>query len=320
MVAVRAVQISHSGGPEALEVVDAPEPKATRGEIVIDVSFAGVNYRDTHLSEAVERSGGIRPLIPGMEVVGRAPDGTRVAAVVPRGGYAERVAAPAALAVPVPDEVDDLSALALLVQGTTAWLLVHECARLRAGDTVLVQAAAGGVGSLLVQLARAGGAGRVVGLASTPAKRELVKDLGAHDAVDSGAEDWPALALRANGGQRFDLVCEMTGGRSARLGRSVLAPLGRMVSFGLAGRHQPDPVDPAELMNTSTMVGGLMLEHAMDRPGLLQKAIGELFDEVAAGRLHVVSGGVHPLSEARRVHEELAARRTVGKLALDPRR
>nr|DAC76740.1 TPA_exp: crotonyl-CoA reductase/alcohol dehydrogenase [Streptomyces sp. NRRL F-4335] len=303
-----------------LELVDLPTPEPASGEVLVEVSLAGVNYRDTHLSEVEALSGGLRPIVPGMEVVGRTPDGTRVAAVVPRGGYAQYAAVPEALAVPVPDGVDDLSALALLVQGTTAWLLLHESARMRAGDSVLVQAAAGGVGTLVVQLAREAGAGRVIGLAGTPAKRALVLDLGADAAVDSTASDWPEQVRRANGGQGLDIVLDMTGGPETARSRSLLAPLGRLVFFGMAGRVQPDPVPPSDLLASSTTVGGLMLEHAMTRPGLLERAMGELFARVAEGRLHVVSGGVRGLSEVQRVHEELTGRRTVGKLALDPRR
>ncbi|EPY92257.1 hypothetical protein K530_54235 [Streptomyces noursei CCRC 11814] len=320
MTAMRAVQIKNFGGPEVLELAEVADPLPAPGEVLVEVSLAGVNYRDTHLSEVGALPGDLLPLIPGMEVVGRTPDGTRVAAVVPRGGYAERVAVPAQLAVPVPDAVDDFSALALLVQGTTAWLLLHESARMRAGDSVLVHAAAGGVGSLAVQLARTAGAGRVIAAAGSPEKRALALDLGADEAIDSHDPDLAAAARRANGGRGLDVVLEMTGGPVTAQSLAALAPLGRLVFYGMASRTAPAPVELPALMETSTTVCGLMLEHAMTRPGLLERAMDALFEQVADGRLRVVCGAVRGLSEVRGLHEDLAARRTVGKLALDPGR
>ncbi|MES4905605.1 MULTISPECIES: zinc-binding dehydrogenase [unclassified Streptomyces] len=317
---MRAVHIKNFGGPEVLELVELPDPRPAEGELLVDVTLAGINYRDTHQSEVGALPGDALPLIPGMEVVGTAPDGRRVAAVVPRGGYAERVVVPQGLAVDIPDAVDDFSALALLVQGTTAWLLLHESARLREGESVLVHAAAGGVGSLAVQLAKAAGAGRVIAAAGTEAKRALALDLGADAVIDSTAPGLAAAAREANGGRGLDIVLEMTGGHITDESLTALAPLGRLVFYGMASRKPPKPVELPALMQSSATVCGLTLEGAMSRPGLLERAMRELFDEVARGGLRVISGGVRPLSEVRQAHEDLSARRTVGKLALDPRR
>ncbi|WP_277681932.1 quinone oxidoreductase family protein [Saccharomonospora azurea] len=314
---MRAVQITAFGGPEVLRTADVADPKPTEEQVLVDVTLAGINYRDTHYSELTESPGMRLPVIPGMEVVGRTEDGRRVAATVPNGGYAERVAVDATMPVDIPDAVDDFSALALLVQGTTAWLLLHESARIRPGESVLVQAAAGGVGSLAVQLAVLAGAGRVIAAAGTPAKRELARDLGADATVDSTREGFADAVREVTEGSGVDIVLDMSGGEITRQSRAVLAPLGRLICYGMASRTLPPPVGLPELMDSSTTVSGFVLEHATTKPGLLETALRELYDHVTSQRLRVVCGGVYPLAEARAAHEDLCARRTVGKLALD---
>ena len=177
------------------------------------------------------------PLIPGGEVAGRTPDGRRVAALVASGGYAEKVAVHEAVLVPVPDQVSDEEAAALLLQGLTARTLLRTSARLEEGESVVVQAAAGGTGSLAVQLAKRMGAGRVIGLASSEQKRELARRLGADAAVDSRADDLEAAILEANDGEPVDVVLEMSGGKSFEACLRALAPFGRLVTYGLASRE-----------------------------------------------------------------------------------
>src|SRR3954465_11295496 len=151
---MRAIQISEYGGPEVLELVELPDPVATEGFDVVDVTASGVNFADTHQTDNSSLSTTSLPQIPGSEVVGRTADGRRVAALVGSGGYADFALAPAGLAFAVPDEVTDGAALALLVQGLTAWHLLRTCARIQPGESVVVHAAAGGVGTLAVQLAK----------------------------------------------------------------------------------------------------------------------------------------------------------------------
>src|SRR6185437_7736310 len=176
---MRAIQISRYGGPEVLDLVELPDPQAGPGQVLVDVTAAGVNYADTHLAEGSYLSSPALPFVPGAEVIGRTADGRRLMGLSGSGGYASKAVLPEALAVEVPDAVGDGEALALLVQGLSAWHLLRTSAKLVPGETVVVNAAAGGVGSLTVQLAKAFGAGRVIATASSDDKQKLALDLGA---------------------------------------------------------------------------------------------------------------------------------------------
>jgi NADPH2:quinone reductase len=237
---MRAIQITEFGGPEVLVERELDDPVAPDGGVVLDVSAAGINYADTHHADNTYLAPAELPLVPGGEVVGTTPDGRRVVALL-QGGYAEKAVAFPAAMWEVPDGVSDGEALALVLQGTTAWHLLRTSAQLREGESVVVHAAAGGVGTLAIQLARRFGAGRVIGVASSPEKRELASRLGADAVVDAGAEDLTAALREANGGARVDVVLEMVGGRTFGQSLDALAPFGRLVHFGQAGRegHQP---------------------------------------------------------------------------------
>jgi NADPH:quinone reductase len=314
---VKAIQIEEFGGPEVLRHTDVPEPEPREGEVVVDVARAGVNFADTHTIRDDYLARQSLPLIPGGEIAGRTADGRRVAAMLVNGGYAERVAVPEAALVPIPDGVSDDQAAALLLQGLTARSLLRLSARLEPGESVVVGGAAGGTGSLAVQLAKRLGAGRVIALASSERERELALRLGADAAVDSRAEDLTAEILEANGGEQVDVVLEMAGGEVFDACLAALAPFGRLVTFGIASRQQ-NTVRSGDLMRTSRAVIGFWLVHLFRRPDMLRAGIAELLAAVAAGELEVVLGGTYPLSEARRALEDIAARRTEGKLLLDP--
>jgi len=180
----------------------------------------------------------------------------------------------------------------------------------------VVEAAAGGTGSLSVQLAKRAGA-KVIGLASSAEKRALVERLGADATVDSRAEDLGNAILEANGGSQVDAVFHMSGGEAFKAELSVLAPLGRIVVFGIASREQRE-VSTAMLLRGSKSVIGFWLLHLLARRDLAAPMIAELLGAVAAGELTLRIGGVYPLSEAARAHEDLIGRRSTGKLLLDP--
>jgi NADPH:quinone reductase len=317
---VRAIRISRWGGPEVLELVDdAPVPEPREHELLVRVSRAGVNYADTHAAENSYLAPYELPLTPGSEVVGTTEDGRRVAAMVANGGYAEYAVVPKAAAFPVPEGVSDAAALALLIQGLTAWHLYRTSAHLAEGESVVVHAAAGGVGSLAVQLGRAFGAGRVIATASSEEKRALALELGADVAVDSTREDLTDALVEANEGRQVDVVLEMTGGRVFDASLRALAPFGRLVTYGMASREDPHRIAPGNLMRHSSAVIGFWLAHGFTRPEeMLAVPLRELFERVASGDLRVVEGEVYPLAQARRAHEDLRARRTTGKLLLDP--
>jgi NADPH2:quinone reductase len=319
---VRAIQITEFGGPEVLQVVDLPEPVAQPGQLLVDVAAAGVNYADTHAVEDSYLSKSTLPMVPGGEVVGRTAEGRRVVALTDGGGYAQRALAWEAMAHEVPEEITDGQALALVVQGLTAWHLLRTCARIAPGESVVVHAAAGGTGSLAVQLAKQFGAGRVIATASTKEKRELALELGADVAIEA-TPDGAGLKERlieANGGSKVDAVLEMTGGPVFDASLAALAPFGRLVTYGMASREEPTAVTAAGLMGRSRAVIGFWLMHCVTRPGMYREPMAELFAMTADGRLKPQVGGVYPLTEAARAHTDLRARRTFGKLLLDPGR
>jgi NADPH2:quinone reductase len=313
---MKAIQIQEFGGPELLELVDVDEPTPGEGEVLVEVARSGINFADTHATRNDYLAEQQLPLVPGAEVSGRTPDGRRVAALLGTGGYAEKVVVPEALLIPVPDEVDDDQAAGALLQGLTAFALVQRCARIEAGETIVIEAAAGGTGTLAVQLAKRAGA-RVIGLASSEEKRALVESLGADATVDSRAEDLGTAIREANDGDRVDAVLHMSGGAAFDAEMDALAPLGRMVVFGIASREQRE-VSTAALLRGSKTVVGFWLAHLLMRRDLLAPMIGELLGGLAAGGLKVTVGDVYPLSEARRAHEDLISRRSSGKLLLDP--
>ncbi len=313
---MRAIRIEEFGGPEKLVLAEIDDPVPGEGEVLVEVARSGINFADTHATRNDYLAEQSLPLIPGAEVSGRTSDGRRVAALLPSGGYAEKVAVHEAMLIPVPDEVSDDQAAALLLQGLTAMALVQRCARVEPGETLVVEAAAGGTGTLAVQLGKRAGA-KVIGLASSEEKRALVERLGADATVDSRAEDLGAAIREANGGERVDAVLHMSGGEAFDAELGVLAPMGRMVVFGIASRQQRQVSTGALLQGSKTVVG-FWLIHLLARRELVAPMIGELLGAVAAGELEVTVGGVYPLSEAARAHEDLIGRRTTGKLLLDP--
>ena len=316
---MRAVLITEFGGPEVLNVTDLPDPEPAAGMELITVTAAGVNYADTHQAENSYLAPASLPLVPGAEVAGTTADGRRVVALVPTGGYAQRALAPTGTTFPIPDGVSDGQALSLVLQGTTAWHLLRTSSRLEPGETVVVHAAAGGVGTLAVQLAKAWGAGRVIATASSAEKRDLALELGADVALDPDPETLKAALEEANGGRKVDIVLEMTGGPVFDASLAALAPFGRLVTYGMASRTAPKPIGAGELMSRSRAVIGFWLAHCFGDPArLLAPQMAELFGMVEAGTLRPVLGGTYPLSEASRAHEDLRARRSTGKLVLDP--
>jgi len=313
---MKAIQIEEFGGPEALKYVDVADPSPKLSEIVVNVKRSGINFADTHASRNDYLAEQTLPLIPGAEISGQTNDGRRVAVLLGSGGYAEKVAVPQGQMIEIPAEVDYDQAAGGLLQGLTAMALVHRCARIEPGETIVVEAAAGGTGTLAVQLAKRAGA-KVIGLASSEEKRELVRSLGADAAVDSRAENLGEAIREANGGERVDAFLHMSGGDAFDQEMGALAPLGRMVVFGIASREQRE-ISTAALLRGSKSVIGFWLAHLLSRPDLLGPMIQDLFAAIAAGELTVTIGEVYPLSEAARAHEDLIARRTTGKLLLDP--
>ena len=317
---MRAIQMTEFGGPEVLALADLSVPEPGEDEVLIRVTRAGVNFADTHTrtNSYVQRA--TLPLVPGGEVAGvREDTGERVVALVGTGGYAEYATAPAGHVFPIPEGVDDGTALALIVQGTTAWHLYRTSGRVGEGESVVVHAAAGGVGSLAVQLGHALGAGRVIATASSVDKRELALRLGADVAIDPAPEGLTERLIEANEGDPVDVVFEMAGGEVFDASYAALAPFGRIVAYGIASQ-QPNEVVTGSLLRHSRAVVGFYLFHCLEgtRTGMFAQALDDLFGRVSRGELQAVVGGTYALGDAAQAHIDLRERRTTGKLLLDP--
>jgi NADPH:quinone reductase len=316
---VRAVQLTSYGGLDGLVLVDLPEPVARPGQVLVDVERAGVNFADVERRNGTYDVAQSLPRVLGSEVAGRRRDtGERtVALTLGGGGYAEVAAVDESLAFPIPDGIGDDEAVALLVQGLTAYHVVRSCGRLAEGEAIVVHAAAGGVGSLAVQLARRWGAGRVIGVASTPAKRRLAEQLGAHVTLNADPEFLRDRIVEANGGSRVDVVLETIGGEVFRQSLHSLAPFGRIVVFGSAS-GQPRDVPPDELEELNAALAGFWLRPLIKTPERLSEPLAELFEYVREGSVRPHVGRVYALDEVRDAHADLEGRRSVGKLLLSP--
>jgi len=325
---MRAIVVRRAGGPEVLEAAEVPDPQPGPGQLLVDVAVAGVNFMDIYQREGRPPYAPALPYVPGAEgagtVVAAGPDvtgfavGDRVAWTGVPGSYASRAVVPAVSALPVPDGIGLETAGAVLLQGMTAHYLSHDTFPVGNGDTVVVHAAAGGVGTIAVQLAKRWGAGRVIATASTDDKRQLALDLGADVAVDSTTDNLRDALREANGGAGVDIVLEMTGGPVFDQSLIALAPLGRLAVFGMAGRRPPTPIEPASLMAHSTAVIGFWLAHLTRRPELLAAAVTDLLDLLARDEIRAVVGGTYSLDQVPDAHRSLLDRSSAGKLILDP--
>ena len=317
-VAMRAIQMTEFGGPEVLRLAELPTPEPGPGEVLIRVTRAGLNFADTHTRTNSYVQKATLPLVPGGEVAGvREDTGERVVALLGSGGYAEYAVAAQDRVFPIPDDLDDGTALAMVIQGTTAWHLYRTSGRVAEGESVVIHGAAGGVGSLAVQLGHALGAGRVIATASSEEKRALALELGADVAVDPAAEGLTERLIEANEGRELDVVFEMSGGEVFDASYRALAPFGRIAAYGIA-TSQPNVLRTGSLLRHSRAVVGFYLFHCLERPAMFTDALGQLFERAARGELQPIVGQTYPLSDAARAQMELRERRTTGKLLLDP--
>lgn len=312
---MHAVVFERYGGPEVLEYTDVPDPQPADREVLVDVEAVGINYRDVY-EFAAEGYGSSPPAIVGVEGAGTVGDtGQRVAWVGIPGSYAERIAAPTDLLIPVPEGISSEVAAAALLQGMTAHYLTHDSYPIEDGDWVLVHAAAGGVGLLLTQMAKLRG-GRVVGTTSTDEKAALASDAGADHVI--GYEGFAQRARELTGGAGMAAVYDGVGKTTFLEGFDALAPTGRMILYGAAS-GRPDPLDPSVLQSK----GSLYLQRPtmgtyLRTPELLRDRASALFELIGIGAVKVRIGTTYPLADARRALEDLVGRKTTGKLLLRP--
>ncbi|HEY4897964.1 MAG TPA: NADPH:quinone oxidoreductase family protein [Solirubrobacteraceae bacterium] len=315
---MRAIQMTEFGGPEVLRLAELDRPEAGPGEVLIRVSRAGLNFADTHTRTNSYVQKATLPLVPGGEVAGVCEDtGQRVVALTGTGGYAEYAVAPADRVFPIPEDLDDGTALAMIVQGTTAWHLYRTSGQVAEGESVVVHGAAGGVGSLAVQLGRPMGAGRVIATASSEEKRRTALELGADVAIDPAAEGLTERLIEANEGRPVDVVFEMSGGEVFEASYKALAEFGRIVAYGIA-TSEPNEVSTGSLLRHSRAVVGFYLFHCLRRPGMFADALADLFARAGRGELRAIVGHTYALGEAAQAQIDLRERRSTGKLLLDP--
>jgi NADPH2:quinone reductase len=219
--------------------------------------------------------------------------------------------------IPVPDSVTDQEALCMLVQGSTAWHLLKTMGQLEKSQSVVVHAAAGGVGTIAIQLAKLWGA-KVIAVTSSDAKAELAKKLGADHVVDAASEDLSKAIRDANGGRGVNLILEMVGGKTFDQSLLALGTFGKLITFGMASRTAPTPIHPGALMHGSKTVAGFWLANCFGKKELFNDVIEELFTLISDRKLKPVIGATYPLSQAGSAHKSMLARESVGKIALDP--
>lgn len=331
---MRAIQFQEYGGPEVLKAVDTRVPEPGPGQITVDVAYTGVNFADLKARGEGYRVPSL-PYVPGLEVSGHVRAlgagvegfevGQEVAALTEGGAYAEVALADATTVFAVPAGVDLRTAATLPTVLPTAHALLHEVGRLRAGETVLVQGAAGGIGTVVGQLAKAGGAGAVYGVVSSEAKAKYALEHGydevfigsSEDSAVSGDGGFAAEVRAATGGRGVDLALDPVGGDAFRGGLAALAVFGRLVSFGNASSAEPWRVGQPELYGTGLGVFGFsILSLATSAPEALREVAARAFAKVADGTVELPVTAEFPLADASEAHRLMGARTSTGKLLL----
>ena len=324
---VKAIRVDRTGGPEVLQLADVPVPSPGPGQALVRQSAAGVNYIDVYFRTGLYP----RPLpfIDGQEGAGvveavgegvtEFKPGDRVAypSTPNAGGYAEANAVPATMLVPVPDGVDERDACAVMLQGMTAHYLVSDTFPLKSGDVALVHAAAGGVGSTLVQLAKARGA-TVIATVGTEEKAQLARGYGADHVIVYAEQDFAEATRAIVGDHKVDVVYDSVGKDTWERSLSLLRPRGMLVIFGNSSGPVP-PVEPQKLAAAGSVffTRPTLANYISARQELLGRA-HHLFDAIRNGKLHVRVGATYPLADAAQAHRDLEARKTTGKLLLIP--
>lgn len=330
---MKAIQFSRFGGPEVLEFIDLVPPAPSVGEVLIETSAIGVNFPDIRerlgvYNRSETRVGGVTlPHIAGLQVVGRVSKlgegveptllGSKVMALMPRGAYAQQVVARADLLVMLSESLDDVAMAALPCQGVTAYLALRVCGRLQPGENVLIQGAAGGVGSLAIQIAKALGSHTVIGTASTESRRSFVRGLGANHAISYDTPAWPDQVRELTEGHGVDVILETIGAEVFDQNFECLAMLGRVVVVG-STRGPGEPFASRRLMANAQTLAGIYLPTFFQRPDLIREALHFLADGVLDGRIKPVVGATLPLSETAQAHALLERREVQGVIVLDP--
>ena len=325
---MKAVRIHQFGGPEVLMLEDnLPIPVPGPGQVLIKVAVVGVNYSDPlHYGGNVPPgiSVPVLPATPGFEVAGVIEQlgpgvstltvGTRVAASLEDGGYAEYALAPVPTVTPLPDDIDFAAATTLLIQGMTAYELVVKAAQVQAGERVLISPAAGGVGSLAVQLAKIAGA-QVIALAGSQEKLDLLHSIGADFAFDYTRPDWVQNVMQATAGQGVNVLLDGVGGETAMQGMLCVGKLGRILFFGMASNRPMPPLNLLLLNSKELNIVGF--GGPLNHPERIDEARQALIKYIQSKQLRPVIGQTFTLEEAATAQRALLQRQTVGKTVLN---
>lgn len=316
---MRAWQVHALGEPrDVLSLDDIAEPVVGPGEVLVDVDAVALNFPDVLMCRGQYQERPPLPFTPGLELAGRA-NGQRVIAAppLPRGGLTERVAVPARDVFPIPDSLGDVAAAALMITYQTGWVGLHRRAQLRAGETLLVHAGAGGVGSAAIQLGKAAGA-RVLATAGGPRKTEVCRQLGADVVIDYLADDFVAAVKDATGGRGADVIYDPVGGDVFDRSRRCVAFEGRIVIVGFTGGRLADAPTNHALLKNYAVVGLHWGLYRTMEPALIPRVHAELIALHGAGLIAPLVAEELRLSEAPAALERLSDRSTVGKVVLRP--
>ena len=322
---MKAARVNAFGDVDQLEIVEVPEPVPGQGEIIVRVEACGLNYADVMQREGLYPGGPNPPYIAGLEAAGIVeshgpgggnlpPVGSRVVALC-SGAHAERVRADSRACIVLPATMSFVEGAAFPVQYLTAYHTLVTLAHAAAGETVLIHAAAGGVGTAAVQIAKLLGL-RVVATASTNEKREKVIDLGAEVAV--GYDEFEVAARELTNGRGPDICLESIGGDVFRRSLEIMPALGRLVVFGAASK-EAQSIDTLKLFFRSQSVLGFHLNGIIGRPDLMVSSLTTLLGWIGTGKLKIQIGHTFPLTEIRKAHELLASRKSYGKIVLEIR-
>jgi NADPH:quinone reductase len=329
---MKAIQYERFGGPEVLEYLDLPDPTPGPGQLLIETAAIGVNFPDIRerlgvYNKAETRVGGVQlPQVGGLAVAGSVvatgpqtsvPVGRKVVALMKKGAYAQLAVAEESLSAVTDDDADQVTLAGFAAQAACAHLLLQASTTLRAGESLLVHGAAGGVGSLAVQIAKALGAEPVIGTASTAERREFVKSLGADAAISYDEPGWTEQVRELTAGRGVDVLIESIGGDVFEQNFDALATFGRYLLLG-STRGPGEPFAPRRLMTKSQALIGFYLPVFYDRPELIGNALRFLADGLKAEQITPAVDEVLPLSQTAEAHRRLESREVRGVIVLDP--
>ena len=327
---MKSILVKERGTADVLEIVELPKPNVSTSDILLKISAVGVNFADIMQHQGTYPLQLPLPYTPGMEMIGIVENvgsevknvniGERIAAIsFMAGGYAEYAVIKPEQIIPVPDNISDRQVLALLIQGLSAYLLLSYAAKVRPGESILVHAAAGGVGNLLVQIAKLMDAGDVFGTAGTRQKRDRIKTYGVDYAIDYNSSNWHEEILEITDGRGIDIILDPIGESATAQNLSCLGVEGRFVNYGWLSGNYPSLTEKQckTLLFNNQSVSGFAVNVVMERhPDLVESAFKQLFDWVREDKLKPVLGSVFALEEAAKAHQAILNRETMGKVIL----